>query len=195
MALHKNLNRITLHNLASEIGDSSRFQGCDELLNAVADTIVELIYIYRTNAECATMAVCEDHPDLEKRYGWEYIEALAEFVLAAELPGISARLQELFDEWNAVYFWNRLPKYSIRVVFDIHTFAQEPVPDIGACSGLIRVAEQYIYIRYEEEELMRGMLVHEMAHAATDGNHDEPWNTEMRRLSQAGAPVLKSDFD
>jgi hypothetical protein len=42
---------------------------------------------------------------------------------------------------------------------------------------------------------MLGMLIHEMAHAATDGNHDETWNNEMKRVRQAGAPVLAFDVD
>ena len=38
-------------------------------------------------------------------------------------------------------------------------------------------------------------LLHEMAHAATNGDHGDEWNNEMRRLKQAGAPVLDFNFD
>jgi hypothetical protein len=40
---------------------------------------------------------------------------------------------------------------------------------------------------------MEGTLVHEMAHAATTGEHDEEWVKEMVGLKAAGAPV--SDWD
>jgi hypothetical protein len=36
---------------------------------------------------------------------------------------------------------------------------------------------------------MEETLIHEMAHAATNGNHDEEWLHEMIRLKAAGAPV------
>jgi hypothetical protein len=36
---------------------------------------------------------------------------------------------------------------------------------------------------------MQDTLVHEMAHAATSGEHDERWRTEMARLKTVGAPV------
>jgi hypothetical protein len=32
-------------------------------------------------------------------------------------------------------------------------------------------------------------LIHEMAHAATNGEHDQEWLNEMVRLKAAGAPV------
>ncbi len=192
---HKHLEKITFDDLASPAMTFEPLRDTDGLLDVVADTIVELIYIWRINAECVAMAVCDGRPELEKRYGWDHIQALAGFLLAAEIRPASARFQSLFDYWNDGFFSNRLPRYCVRVVFDIHTFADEPVPEIGACSGLIRFAERCIYIRHEEERMMQGMLVHEMAHAATNGEHDEPWNAEMRRLSQAGAPALDFDFD
>jgi len=36
-------------------------------------------------------------------------------------------------------------------------------------------------------------LLHEMAHAATTGNHGMPWKREMIRLRQAGAPLSEPD--
>jgi hypothetical protein len=36
---------------------------------------------------------------------------------------------------------------------------------------------------------MREMLLHEMAHAATGGEHDERFRGELVRLKVAGAPV------
>jgi hypothetical protein len=32
-------------------------------------------------------------------------------------------------------------------------------------------------------------LLHEMAHAATDGDHGDTWKNEMARLKLLGAPV------
>jgi len=36
---------------------------------------------------------------------------------------------------------------------------------------------------------MEGTLIHEMAHAATNDDHDEEWLKEMVRLKAAVAPV------
>ena len=178
--------KIVLADLASPLGDAAQFSVCEDLLNIVAAMTVELIQIGGTDAVSIAYAVCD---------GQEYIASLGQFLLGAELPGVSARLQRLFDDWNAAFFANRLSPYSVRVVFDIHTFADEPVFDYHPSSGLIRFAEQCIYVRYEEEKYMLGMLIHEMAHAATDGNHDETWNNEMKRLRLADAPVLAFDID
>jgi hypothetical protein len=41
---------------------------------------------------------------------------------------------------------------------------------------------------------MPGVLLHEMAHAASDGDHGENWQSEMARLKQLGAPVDENDF-
>ena len=187
--------KIVLADLASPLGDAAQFSVCEDLLNIVAAMTVELIQIGGTDAVSIAYAVCDAHPALEGRYGQEYIASLGQFLLGAELPGVSARLQRLFDDWNVAFFANRLSPYSVRVVFDIHTFANEPVFDYNPSSGLIRFAERCIYVRYEEEKYMLGMLIHEMAHAATDGNHDETWNNEMKRLRLAGAPVLAFDID
>jgi hypothetical protein len=37
-------------------------------------------------------------------------------------------------------------------------------------------------------------LIHEMAHAATDGEHGDNWQAEMARLKGLGAPVSKDDI-
>jgi hypothetical protein len=41
---------------------------------------------------------------------------------------------------------------------------------------------------------MAEFLTHEMAHAATDGDHGANWRTEMARLKGLGAPVTDDDF-
>ena len=75
------------------------------------------------------------------------------------------------------------------VVFDLHTVADEPIYCGHVSSGLIRFEERRIYIRYTEADSMQETLVHEMAHAATSGKHDERWQAEMARLKTAGAPL------
>ena len=106
-----------------------------------------------------------------------------------QIRTLSNSFQFLFDSFNKKYFSSALDRYSVHVVFDVHTVANEPVYRGSVSSGLIRFEERRIYIRYTDIDLMQAMLIHEMAHAATSGEHDERWRAEMVRLKTAGAPV------
>jgi hypothetical protein len=86
----------------------------------------------------------------------------------------------------------------VRVVIDVNHWANEYFSNgIGIeefSSGYIDEANRRIYVRkcYEPVD---GVLLHEMPHAATTGDHDDRWFAEMRRLRDAGAPVLPSDVN
>jgi hypothetical protein len=67
--------------------------------------------------------------------------------------------------------------------------SQEPVDSCAVFDGLIRFEEQCIYIRYTNNESMEHAIIHEIAHAATNGDHGEEWLNEMVRLKNAGAPI------
>jgi hypothetical protein len=41
---------------------------------------------------------------------------------------------------------------------------------------------------------MEAFLIHEMAHAATDGEHGSAWQAEMARLMLLGAPMSPDEF-
>ena len=75
------------------------------------------------------------------------------------------------------------------VVFDLHRAAKEPVFGGHVSSGLILFEERCIYLRYTNSPAMEETLIHEMAHAATTGEHGQEWLYEMARLKAAGAPV------
>ena len=77
----------------------------------------------------------------------------------------------------------------MHVVFDLHRAAKEPVYGGSVSSGLIRFEQRKIYLRYTNYPPMDETLIHEMAHAATNDDHDEEWLKEMVRLKAAGAPV------
>ena len=130
-----------------------------------------------------------DCPFLAAKHGEEAIEQMAKLILASEIHRFSKAFQSLFDSWNQKYFSGALDRYQVRVVFDLHTVADEPVDRGHVSSGLIRFEERRIYIRYTDPGLMQNMLIHEMAHAATSGEHDERWRAEMLRLKTEGAPV------
>jgi len=94
------------------------------------------------------------------------------------------QLRKLFQEFNRRYFGDRLPSYSIRV--GRCTWLGES----GSCNPrkkLIKVAAG------QPDERAVSILLHEMAHAATTGNHGMPWKREMIRLRQAGAPLAEPD--
>lgn len=113
---------------------------------------------------------------------------IAVLILYAELPEQSRRFESLFDEFNVRYFSGRLMSYQVRVLFDLHRVAGEAL-HVNASRGMIRRQNGCIFLRYTQQTRMEETLIHEMAHAATHGNHDEEWLNEMRRLKAAGAPV------
>jgi hypothetical protein len=123
------------------------------------------------------------------------IERMAKLIFASEIRSLSNTFQFLFDSFNQKYFSGALDRYSVHVVFDLHTVANEPVYDGHVSSGLIRFEERRIYIRYTDIDLMQGTLIHEMAHAATSGEHDERWLAEMLRLKTEGAPVPEWELE
>jgi hypothetical protein len=120
---------------------------------------------------------------------------MAQSLLAADVLSLSKRYTELFGEFNARYCSGRLPPYEVRVVFDLHMVANEPIYMGSVSSGLIRFNERCIYLRCTQHVRMTAALVHEMAHAATSGEHDEEWLNEIKRLKDAGAPGDDTDVE
>jgi hypothetical protein len=188
--------QISGNDLIARSGGPTTFQDCDEhLLDIVAHSIVELNDAGGTNTYYAAEFVCEKHPNLEPRWGREYIQAVAQSLVAADIVSLSKRFTELFAEFNTRFFGNRLPPYEVRVVFNLHIVAKEPILMGSVSSGLVRFDERSIYIRYTEPTSMTATLVHEMAHAATSGKHDERWLEEMKRLKEVGAPLHDADLE
>jgi hypothetical protein len=61
--------------------------------------------------------------------------------------------------------------------------------------GLCHRQAQTIYIRAKAPaKKLKGILLHEMAHAVTDGGHSDAWQAEIKRLHLAGAPVHRADL-
>jgi hypothetical protein len=139
--------------------------------------------------ESVAEEVREIRPELAAEYGESTLREVAASILHAELPGLSRHFQTLFDEFNVRYFAGKLPVYQVHVVFDLHRAAKEPVSGWFVSSGLIRFEQLRIYIRYTNDPPMDETLIHEMAHAATNGDHGEEWLKEMARLKAEGAPV------
>jgi hypothetical protein len=174
----------------------SEFPCFDEsLVRFAADAIVELSDCGGTDARSAAELVCKDHPEAVLRWDREYIEEIAQLLLEADIVSLSKHYTELFAEFNARYFHGRLPPYEVRVVFDLHIVANEPVCRGRVSTGLIRLEERCIYVRYTRQAIMIDTLVHEMAHAATSGEHDEVWLKEMRRPKAVGAPIDDADVE
>jgi hypothetical protein len=171
--------------------------GDEELFKAMAKIVVECMDYSALYSSQAPETLAGDGPSLVARHGEEAVFQMAKLIMSSEIHSLSASFQSLFDSFNRKYFSGALDRYRVRVVFDLHTVANEPLYGGHRSSGLIRFAERRIYIRYTDTYLMQGTLIHEMAHAATSGGHDERWFAEMARLKTAGAPVpnweLKTD--
>ena len=105
----------------------------------------------------------------------------------------------MFQQFNIRYFAGRLRAYKILVVYDVWYWETKrcgyPPCFPPACEavGFIDFAGRQILIRFLGYHTcgftMAESLTHEMAHAATDGDHGPNWRTEMARLKGLGAPV------
>jgi SprT-like family len=87
--------------------------------------------------------------------------------------------EALFDRYNRKYFGGRLPKYAIDVSGRYIR---------GCCMRRKRV----IYLPARAG--VRGLLMHEMCHAAAGNRHGDAWMAEMRRVRALGAPVAAADI-
>jgi hypothetical protein len=163
--------------------------GDEELFKATAKMVVELQDYGGTTPFGVIEPLTDECPSLAAKHGEQAIEQMAKLILASEIRSFSNFFQSLFDSFNQTYFCGALDRYQVRVVFDLHTVADEPVDRGHVSSGLIRFEERRIYIRCTDADRMQETLIHEMAHAATSGEHDERWRAEMVRLNTAGAPV------
>jgi hypothetical protein len=84
----------------------------------------------------------------------------------------------MFRTFNIQYFAGRLPEYRILVAYDVWYWVKHcgyppaSPPNIEA-AGYIAFDQRRIFIRFlpflKEGLTMQGVLLHEMAHAATDG--------------------------
>ena len=189
-----NLESMIAADLSFTSGSGLQFSGLkfsqyDELLRACAEFTVELMDIVGTDEVCVVEVLNEDRPELAAQYKESTLREIACLILHAELPGVSKHFKALFDKFNGQYFGGNLPPYQVRVAFDFHRVANEPIFGNSVSSGLIRFEERCIYLRYTNSPPMEETLIHEMAHAATSGEHDQEWLNEMVRLKAAGAPV------
>jgi hypothetical protein len=155
-----------------------------------------------TTPEDACAAVAEELPDLYAAYGKERILAVCEEVQHSEIPEQSAL--EMYRTFNGKYFEGRLPRYRILVVYDVWFWETKRCgfspcfPPAAEATGFIDFEERRILIRFLAflrcGSTMQESLIHEMAHAATDGGHGDNWKAEMLRLKQLGAPVNELDL-
>jgi hypothetical protein len=161
-----------------------------ELFLVLALIVVELQECGYFDAQSTVEYLNWQQPEIISKSGAHNVEEMVRLILRSEIPKLSATFAGIYREFNQTYFEARLPEYSVHVVFDLDEFANEPpIYDGGQSNGLIRFEERCIYVRDTGWRSMEETLIHEMAHAATTGDHDEEWLTEMRRLKEAGAPV------
>jgi hypothetical protein len=174
------LDELCLNDLSPDMAATSRSDlklvaalGDEELFRATAKVVVECMDCGGLYPSQAPEALAGDCPSLVAKHGDWAIEQMAKLIMSSEIHSLSRSIQSLFDHRNEKYFSRALDRYRVRVVFDLHTVANEPVDHGHISSGLIRFEERRIYIRCSDDFPMQGTLIHEMAHAATTGQHDE----------------------
>jgi hypothetical protein len=155
------------------------------------------------SAEFTCEQIAEVAPDLYQEFGRDRILALGKELLEAEFPTQSEKLQEMFQAFNVKYFSGRLPEYRILVVFDVAYWQTERlgylVSEPYAITGFIDFWGRIIVVGVRAGLVpgvtIQGTLLHEMAHAATDGEHGDLWKAEIARLVLLGAPVDEFDLE
>jgi hypothetical protein len=152
-----------------------------------------------TTPQDTCAAIAKELPDLYAAFGEERILAACEEIQNPEIPEQSALFQEMYRTFNNQYFAGRLPEYRVLVVYDVWFWETQrcsysPVYSPAAeATGFIDFEGRRILVRFRPHfkcgGSMPGTLLHEMAHAATDGGHGDTWENEMARLKLLGAPV------
>ena len=95
------------------------------------------------------------------------------------------QLRTLFKQFNEEYWGGRLPAYSIRIV--------ARMTSLGEWGRWLKKRRLIQILRGLSDEDMISTLLHEMAHAATNGGHGMPWKKDMIRLRSARAPLANTD--
>lgn len=140
--------------------------------------------------------IAKAFPDLYDEFGEDRVRAVCEEIQRSEIPEQSALFQEMFQTFNRQYFAARLPDYRILVVYDVWYWETQRCcyppcfPPAAEAHGFIDFAGRQILIRFLAGGVtMPQTLIHEMAHAATDGDHGDNWKDEMSLLKLLGAPT------
>jgi hypothetical protein len=175
-------------------------KGLEGLKRLAAALTIWLTDFGGTAPEFTCEAIAEKAPDLYEEFGEHRVRALCNEIQYSEIPEQSAFFQEMFRTFNRQYFAGRLPDYRILVVYDVWYWETERLrippcfPPANEAHGFIDFAGRQILIRFLAGPVtMPQTLIHEMAHAATDGDHGDNWKDEMSRLKLLGAPT-EADF-
>jgi hypothetical protein len=159
------------------------------LRKLATDLIVELMDCGGGKPEDTCRSIAEDAPGLWAKFGPTCILNLVKEIQYAELPEESARLQGMFQIFNDQYFDGRLPKFIVRVVYDVAFWDGRKGGESD--SGFVDFDRQLITIGYAADGSEPKMLLFHMARAVNPPGHywDEAWSQEIRRLLALGAPM------
>jgi hypothetical protein len=181
-----------------------QLMGSDGLRHLAAALVVQLTDYGGTAPWATCEQIAEDAPILYRAWGFRQVLDMCEEIQHSEIPEQSRLYQRMFQKFNIRYFAGRLPDYKIRVVYDVWYWETERCeyppcfPSADEAAGFIDFAGRQIFIRFLAVHTcgmtMAEFLTHEMAHAATDGDHGANWQAEMVRLKGLGAPVNDTDF-
>ena len=133
----RGIESMVADDLSFPSGSGLEFRQHEELLRACAAVTVEHMDCGGTDEVSVAEWLGETHPELAGQYPESTLREIAWLILHAELPGLSKHFQALFDEFNDRYFCGKLPPYQVRLVFDLHRAAKEPVFGGHVSSGLI----------------------------------------------------------
>lgn len=96
------------------------------------------------------------------------------------------RIQRLFNRYTKRFWQGKLAGWTV-----------DTSGDHPGAFGYCNPNTHRISVRlgtHETDREVKATLVHEMAHAATNGAHGRKWRNELERLTKAGAPTSPLDF-
>jgi hypothetical protein len=119
---------------------------------------------------------------------WRLWFSFQEDERAKQLAWVAEGLAGLYAQYNRAYFADRLPTF--RIVMAEATALTNGYCDEASSTIYLYLLGETIWI-----EQLRGTLLHEMVHAATSGDHDERFCSELHRIAAMGQEDAAFQFD
>ena len=107
---------------------------------------------------------------------------------AAQLAEWEGQYQHHFEQFNQQYFANSLPAYHISL-HDPLIVPGVPAEMSKYVAGYCDKKRRRIFLEAFPFPKGEGILLHEMAHAATNAHHGPRFRQEMTRLAGLDAPL------
>jgi hypothetical protein len=165
------------------------------LKSIIRACVAELMGCGNIQPEQTCEIVSAEYPDLCDVLGANRLLKLCHEVQQSEEPRLAADCDVHFYRFNQQFFAGRLEAYRIRLVYNLRCWVDEPHNHLRRSHIDLAGRQIFLPVTVGECDAMLCMLIHNMAHAATNTTTDEDnvWLLEMNRLRGLGAPMLENN--